>query len=77
MQTIQIVMDAKLLKAADNAAKRRKISRSELIRLALKEHLARERAAVLDERDRRGYEALPQQIEEYAVWEGNAAWPED
>ena len=77
VQTIQIVMDAKLLKAADSAAKRRKVNRSEFIRLALKEHLARERAAVLAERDRRGYEALPQKVEEYAPWEDNAAWPED
>jgi metal-responsive CopG/Arc/MetJ family transcriptional regulator len=41
MQVIQIVLDAKLLKAAETAAKRHKVNRSELIRKALREHLRR------------------------------------
>ena len=39
MQIIQVVLDTKLLKAADTAAKRRKVNRSALIRQALQEHL--------------------------------------
>ncbi len=39
MKTIQVVLDAKLLKAA---AKRSKVNRSALIRHALREHLKRE-----------------------------------
>ena len=39
METIQVVLDAKLLKAADVAAKRQKVNRSALIRQALQEHL--------------------------------------
>ena len=35
MQTIQVVLDAKLLNAADTAAKREKLNRSSLIRKAL------------------------------------------
>jgi metal-responsive CopG/Arc/MetJ family transcriptional regulator len=77
MQTIQVVMDAKLLKAADTAAKRRKVNRSALIRQALQEHLSRVRMMDLEERDRRGYEAHPQRVEEYLPWEETAAWPED
>jgi metal-responsive CopG/Arc/MetJ family transcriptional regulator len=77
METIQVVLDAKLLKAADNAAKRKKVNRSELIRQALREHLGRLRAADLEERDRRGYQAHPQRIEEYGPWEEAATWPED
>ena len=68
---------ANLLKAADTAAKRQKVNRSELIRQALREHLRRPRVSDVAERDRRGYEAQPQRIEEYRRWEEAAAWPED
>ncbi len=75
METIQIVLDAKLLKAADIAAKRQKLNRSALIRQALQEHLKRLRVVELEERDRRGYQAEPQRIEEYLPWQEAAAWP--
>ena len=77
MQTIQVVLDTKLLKAADTAAKRRKVNRSALIRLAIQEHLSRLRLTDIEERDRRGYQAQPQRTEEYLPWEETAAWPED
>ncbi len=77
MQTIQVVLDTKLLKAADTAAKRRKVNRSALIRQALQEHLNHTPMMDLEERDRLGYQAQPQRIEEYLPWEETAAWPED
>lgn len=77
METIQVVLDAKLLKAADLAAKRRKLNRSALIRQALQEHLRRLHVADLEERDRRGYQAQPQLLDEYRPWEEAAAWPGD
>ncbi len=77
METIQVVLDAKLLKATDTAAKRQKMNRSALIRLALQEHLKRLRVLDLEERDRRGYQSRPQRIEEYRPWEESAAWAED
>jgi metal-responsive CopG/Arc/MetJ family transcriptional regulator len=77
METIQIVLDAKLLKDADMAAKRQGLNRSALIRQALQEHLRRLRVLDLEERDRRGYQAQPQRIEEYRAWEEAAAWPEE
>jgi metal-responsive CopG/Arc/MetJ family transcriptional regulator len=77
MQTIQVVLDAKLLKAADIAAKRRQVNRSALIRQALQEHLKRLHVLDLEARDRRGYQARPQRIEEYLPWEETAAWPEE
>jgi metal-responsive CopG/Arc/MetJ family transcriptional regulator len=77
METIQVVLDVKLLKAADLAAKRRKLNRSALIREALQEHLKRLHMLDLEERDRRGYHARPQRVEEYGPWEEAAAWPED
>ncbi len=77
METIHVVLDTKLLKAADSAAKRQKVNRSALIRQALQEHLARLRILDLEERDRRGYQAQPQRVEEYRPWEEIAAWPDD
>ena len=77
METIQVVLDAKLLKAADSAAKRHKVNRSALIRQALEAHLKRLHVLDLEERDRRGYQAQPQRLEEYRPWEEAAAWPEE
>ncbi|MGD0045959.1 MAG: ribbon-helix-helix protein, CopG family [Bryobacteraceae bacterium] len=75
MVTIQVVLDAKLLRAADLAAKRRKVNRSALIRQALDQHLKRLHDLELEERDRRGYLAQPQREEEFRIWEDAAAWP--
>ena len=41
METIQVVMEAELVKAANRAARRLRVSRSALIRGALREHLKR------------------------------------
>jgi len=75
MVTIQVVLDAKLLKAADVAAKRRKVNRSALIRQALERHLKHLHELELEERDRRGYLAQPQREEDFRIWEDAAAWP--
>jgi len=77
METIQVVLDVKLLKAADLAAKRQKVNRSVLIRQALQDHLKRLQQSELEERDRRGYLAQPQRAEEFRVWEDAAYWPND
>ena len=76
METIQVVLDEKLLKAADLAAKRQKVNRSALIRQALQQHLKRLRELELEERDRRGYLAKPQREQDFRIWEDAAAWPE-
>lgn len=45
METIQVVLDRKLLQAADRVVRRTKRNRSALIRDALREHLADWRSA--------------------------------
>ena len=77
METIQVVLEPQLLRAADVAARRRKVNRSALIREALREYLKRLHVLDLEERDRRGYQARPQSVQEYRPWEEAAAWPED
>lgn len=76
METIRVVLDTKLLRAADLAAKRQRVNRSALVRQALEEHLSRLRELELEEQDRRGYMARPQRDDELRVWEDAAAWPE-
>lgn len=76
METIQVVIDAKLLKAANQAAKRSKLNRSALIRDALRAHLKRLKALDDDDRERRGYLAHPQKSEEWERWEKEAVWPD-
>jgi len=75
MATIQIVLDKKLLKAADNAAKQQHMNRSALIREALQRHLKHLHELQLEEQDRRGYLAKPQHEREYRIWEETASWP--
>jgi metal-responsive CopG/Arc/MetJ family transcriptional regulator len=75
MQTIQVVIDEKLLKAADRVAQRTKRNRSELIREALREHLRILELRALEERDRQGYTAQRSNPEGSIDWEAEAAWP--
>ena len=75
METIQVVLDKKLLDATDRAARRSKRNRSALVRDALREHLLRMETAALEDRDRNGYLRQPKSPEESSRWEAEAAWP--
>jgi metal-responsive CopG/Arc/MetJ family transcriptional regulator len=75
METIQVVLDANLLRATDRAARRSKRNRSALIRDALREHLRRLEIRGLEERDRKGYQAGPPADAELSGWESGATWP--
>jgi metal-responsive CopG/Arc/MetJ family transcriptional regulator len=75
METIQVVLDKKLLEAADQAAQRTKRNRSALVRDALREHLQRLEMQAKEERDREGYSKGSQKNDESQIWEAEAAWP--
>lgn len=75
METVQIVLDKKLLRAADQAARRTKRNRSALVRDALREHLQRLEVRAREERDRQGYSRRPQSSDESVAWDAEAAWP--
>lgn len=77
METIQIVLDKKLLKAADRAARHTRQNRSALVRDALREHIRLLATRVLEQRDREGYSKQPQERGESLPWEAEAAWPEE
>lgn len=76
METIQVVLDAKLLRAADKAARRSKLNRSALVRNALREHLRQLAIRDLEDRDRKGYQGGARNIGEFSIWESEAVWPE-
>jgi metal-responsive CopG/Arc/MetJ family transcriptional regulator len=73
METIQVVLDKKLLTAADRAARRTKQNRSALVRDALREHLRLLERRALENRDREGYSRQPQGHD--PAWEAEAVWP--
>ena len=76
MPTIRVVLDRRLLRAADLAAKRQRVNRSALIREALARHLQHLHDLELEDRDRRGYLARPQRQVEFQMWADVAAWEE-
>ncbi len=75
MEIVQVVLDKKLLQAADQAAKRARQNRSALVRDALREHLRRLELRACEERDRQGYSRQSQAESEARGWESGAAWP--
>jgi len=77
METIQVVLDKKLLIATDRAARRTKRNRSALVRDALREHLLRLEILALEERDREGHLRQPEASDGSSAWEREAAWPEE
>ena len=77
MQIVQIVLDKKLLQAADQAAKRTRRNRSALVRDALREYLRRLELRSREERDRMGYAGHPQADAEARAWESEATWPQE
>jgi Arc/MetJ family transcription regulator len=77
MEIVQIVLDKKLLQAADQAARRARSNRSALVRDALREHLRRLDVREKEERDHQGYLKRPQVREDEFAWEAEAAWPQE
>lgn len=77
METIQIVLDSKLLRATDVAARRTKLNRSALIREALRAHLKNLDIRERERRDHKGYEASPRDSADLSGWEAEAIWPEE
>jgi metal-responsive CopG/Arc/MetJ family transcriptional regulator len=75
METVQIVLDERLLRATDRAARRFKVNRSALVRDALRAHLAALTTRERERADRLGYEQRPDV--EGRAWEKLASWPED
>ena len=76
METIQVVLDAPLLRETDRAARRLKVNRSALVRTALEQHLKRLQIADKEARDRDGYRRRAQDRDDLTAWDGVTAWPD-
>jgi metal-responsive CopG/Arc/MetJ family transcriptional regulator len=76
METIQVVLDSKLLRATNGAARRARVNRSALVRRALREHLKAFKTQELEAEERRGYLRYPEDTSELESWEREAVWPE-
>ncbi len=77
VETIQVVLDETLLRAAKRAAHHAKLDRSALIRDALREHFQRLELRVLEERDRQVYAKASQEWRKAPDWEMEAVWPQE
>ena len=75
METIQVVLDKKLLQATDRAGSQTKRSRSALVRDALRGHIRRLEIRTREELDREGYSRHPRERDESLIWEAETVWP--
>jgi len=77
METIRVVLDSKLLRATEVAARRTKLNRSALIREALRAHLKNLEIRERELRDRKGYQSCPRDSADLSGWEPEAIWLEE
>jgi len=77
METVQIVLDKKLLRAADQTARRTKQNRSALVRAALRAYISKLEIRALEEQEREAYRKRPQTREEAFLWPKEGVWPDD
>ncbi len=77
MKTVQMTLDEDLVRSVDRVRKKLHQSRSAFTRDALRESLARYRAAQLEKKHREGYERHPVTADEFAVWEAEQDWGDE
>src|SRR5437773_7014612 len=76
MRTVQMTLDAKLVKEVDRAAKQLRLTRSAFARRALAAEVERLRIEELERRHREAYRRKPVQPGEFD-WPGDEVWPPD
>jgi metal-responsive CopG/Arc/MetJ family transcriptional regulator len=72
-----MTLDDDLVKEVDRVSKRLRTTRSAFARQALREAIARYRAAELERKHRQGYERHPVATGEFSVWEREQAWGDE
>lgn len=77
MDTIQVVLEPELLKAADRAVRKLKTNRSALFRDAVRAYLASLAVGEREKRDRDGYTRYPDTLDQPALWDRVADWPDE
>jgi metal-responsive CopG/Arc/MetJ family transcriptional regulator len=77
METIQVVLEPELLKAADRAVRKLKTNRSALMRDALRAHLRRLDQIERERADREGFARYPEALDRPDEWDKVADWPDE
>ncbi len=75
MKTVQMTLDADLVKAVDKVARQLGTTRSAFAREALRSALKRMADAELETKFREGYARKPVRKGEFSVWESEQVWP--
>lgn len=76
MERISVGVDTKLLRAVDGRVRDLRISRSSLVREALREYFKTMDGREKEEREREAYRRWPQSDDEIRLWVDEAVWPE-
>jgi len=74
MRTVQMTLDAHLVRAVDKAAKKLHTTRSGFTRDALRSALKEVRVKELEARHREGYKRKPVKRGEFSIWESEHVW---
>lgn len=74
MKTVQMTLDATLVKAVDSAAKKLGTTRSAFTREALRSALKATRVKELESKHREGYKRKPVKRGEFSAWESEQVW---
>lgn len=77
MQTLQIEFDETLLAQVDETTKILQKNRTELIEEAVRDFLKKQRSEELDRRLVESYTRIPQQPEEYEIWQDEQVWVDE
>jgi hypothetical protein len=75
MGAIRVVFDTALLHGIDRVVRRLRVTRSALIRDALRKHLSRLSILEKERQDREGYARHPITAAEFQPWDRVASWP--
>lgn len=76
MKAVQVMFDEGLLARLDATEDVKTRGRSEVVRLATAEYLAKRREEAIDEQYRRAYAEQPVIEDEFPEWESQSLWPE-
>ena len=74
MKVVKITLDEELVAAVDRLVHKLKTTRSNFVRDALRDALAKHRVRELEQKHRLGYQRQPVKSGEFDVWETEQRW---
>jgi len=77
MRTVSVRLDDDLVRELDRVSKQLQTSRSAFTRQALRDALARHQVALLEHKQRQGYQRRPVAVGEFSKWEEDQVWVDE